>query len=85
MQKRKLQKAVLWLNWSKIQTKLKEHLSDIRKEDQSKPVGAQFYLPGHNMWDLEKCRDDSRTNRMIRESWFINKLKSKICDINRKM
>ena len=72
----------------KFKDRPKENLCNIRKEDQVTPLGAHFNLPGQNMSDLkatllEKCRDESRTYRMVRESWFINK--SKICGINRKM
>lgn len=73
----------------KLKDRILEHLYYVRSGNSSTTVGEHFNLPGHSIANMktciiEKCLQNSRMYRSIRESFFINKFQTKYKGLNRK-
>ena len=65
-------------------------LQNVRSENCTTSTGEHFNLPNHSIANMnvsivEKCCNDSKMYRKIRESFFINKFETKHLGLNRKM
>lgn len=74
----------------KLKERFSQHLQYVKSEMTTTSTGAHFNLPGHNISNMrvcivEKCTNDSLLYRKTRESFFINKFKTKYAGLNRKI
>ena len=74
----------------KLKERFSQHLQNVKSENCTTSTGEHFNLPNHSIANMnvsivEKCCNDSKMYRKIRESFFINKFETKHLGLNRKM
>ena len=74
----------------KLKERFSQHIQNVKSENPSTSTGLHFNLPGHSIANMkisivEKCFNDSKMYRKIRESFFINKFETKHLGLNKKL